>query len=431
MTDSLTRKAYGLLTGDEDARVCKDIPEEACREQPRNYLVHLGSLALTKTGDKFIDPKVTLAWLLAALGAPTAYVSLLVPVHSAFSLLPQLVVAGYLRRLPVRKWLWCAGSVGQGVALLGICLAAVNLTGGAAGIAVTLCLLLFSLCRGVCSVSHKDVLGKTVSKTRRGSVSGYADSFAGLIAIALASWLILGGGRSLTAVVLIIMAAALLWFVAAGIYSALVEERGATGGGSNAISEAGKQLSLLVVDAEFRHFVVSRTLLLGTALLPPYLVVLTPSLDNQALSGLGLLLLAASIAGFVSAPLWGRLADRSSRITMILGGACTGVTGLVTLALVGAGWTDELLLAICLFGVYVGHAGVRIGRKTHLVDMADAENRAAYVAVSNTVIGVALLLLAGFGALIDSLVDQGGLLFYSLMALVGAFMSLRLAEAQQ
>ena len=430
MAELLQNKIYGLLTGDEDARVCKDIPEEACDEQPRNYLVHLGSLALTRSGDKFIDPKITLAWLMSALGAPAVYLSLLVPVHSAFSLLPQLVVAGYIRRVPVRKWLWCAGALGQALALLGICLTAIALRGGMAGQAMIGCLLVFSISRGVCSVSHKDVLGKTVSKTRRGTVSGYADAIGGLVAIALACWLISGGGRSLSVVVAIVFGAALCWVLAAGTFSLMVEKPGATEGGDNAIREAIKQIGLLKTDPGFRDFVVSRTLLLGAALMPSYLVVLTPSLDDQSLGGLGLLLLAASIAGFVSAPLWGKFADRSSRRTMMLGGALAGLTGSLMLVLIKGGVNSELILTLGLFGLYVGHAGVRIGRKTHLVDMSDSKNRAAFVAVSNTIIGVALLVFAGLGALVDNLVPYGGLLFFSLMSLLGAVSASRLRDEQ-
>jgi len=34
---------YNRITGDEDARVCKDIPESACNDQPYNFLAYLGA----------------------------------------------------------------------------------------------------------------------------------------------------------------------------------------------------------------------------------------------------------------------------------------------------------------------------------------------------------------------------------------------------
>ena len=43
---------YEQITGDEDARVCKDIPESACRHLPRNFFAYLVSNFLTKVADE-------------------------------------------------------------------------------------------------------------------------------------------------------------------------------------------------------------------------------------------------------------------------------------------------------------------------------------------------------------------------------------------
>jgi O-antigen/teichoic acid export membrane protein len=50
-----------------------------------------------------------------------------------------------------------------------------------------------------------------------------------------------------------------------------------------------------------------------------------------------------------------------------------------------------------LFVLMIAYHGVRSGRSTYLVDMAPADNRAGYTAVSNTVIGVILLASGVFG----------------------------------
>ena len=109
-----------LLDPDEDARTCKEIPEQACREQPRNRMVHLVSLTLTKIGDSLVDAKLTLTWLLAALGAPAFMVAWLVPLRESLSLLPQLAVGQWIREHPVRKGFWIVGSLIQAGAILAI-----------------------------------------------------------------------------------------------------------------------------------------------------------------------------------------------------------------------------------------------------------------------------------------------------------------------
>lgn len=424
-------RVYRFLFNDEDARVCKDIPPNACNDQPRNFLIHIVALALTKTGDQFMDPKITLSWLLTTLGSPAFYLSLLVPVHNTFSLLPQMLVAAAIRRIAIRKWLWSAGAFGQSVALLYMGYVALNLEGGDAGLAILCALLVFSLSRGVCSVAQKDVLGKTVAKTRRGRVSGYTETVSGVLTLILACWLMYTGERTLDVVAGILVFAALLWIIAALVFAQMSEEPGATGGGANALEEAVAQLSLLRTNVEFRKFVLVRASLLGSALAAPYLVALVQRNAGSELSVLGGLLLAASLASFVSGSTWGRLADHSSARCMTIAGLLAGSAGLLALLMVAFGIGSMLPLAACLFLLYLAHAGVRVGRKTHLVDMASADDRSAMVAVSNSLIGLVLLCFAGVGALISQWHLNAGLVFFSLLAIGGALLALSLKEVQQ
>ena len=47
---------YSLIANEEDAQVCKDIPESACRDVPRNFFLILASNVLTQLGDRPIGP---------------------------------------------------------------------------------------------------------------------------------------------------------------------------------------------------------------------------------------------------------------------------------------------------------------------------------------------------------------------------------------
>jgi len=42
------RKAYELIVTEDEGRICRDIPESACAEQPGNFFKHALSLAATK-----------------------------------------------------------------------------------------------------------------------------------------------------------------------------------------------------------------------------------------------------------------------------------------------------------------------------------------------------------------------------------------------
>ena len=96
-------RLYDLVTGDEDARVCKDIPAESCDDQPRNFFAYLGANTLNKVADELSSAKLVLPWMLGALGAPAAFTGFLVPIRESGVLLPQMAVAAYVRRMPLRR----------------------------------------------------------------------------------------------------------------------------------------------------------------------------------------------------------------------------------------------------------------------------------------------------------------------------------------
>ena len=82
------------------------------------------------------NPKTTLAWMMDAVGAPVALTGLLVPVRESGSLIPQLMIAAFVRRQATRKWTWVLGSLFQAFAVLGMGVAGWSLDGAAAGIGI-------------------------------------------------------------------------------------------------------------------------------------------------------------------------------------------------------------------------------------------------------------------------------------------------------
>lgn len=426
-------RVYQQLVNDEDARVCTDISDQACRVVPGNFLLQVVTQFLTKLGDAIANPKTVLAWLMSALAAPAAYTAFLVPIRESGSLIPQLIIAAWVRRQPIRKWTFVLGCLLQGIAVAGIGIVAITLDGRAAGVALLAALVVFSLSRGLCSVASKDVLGKTVPKTRRGRVSGWSEFLAGFITIGVGASLLLGAGgdADMTRWMILLACAAGLWLLAAATYAAIREFPGASEGGGNAISEAFGRLSLLRTDARFRRFVIARSLLLCSALSAPFFILLAHRNTGGALLALGLFVIADGLASLVSAPFWGRFADASSRQVMIIAGAASALTGLALVAVVHGSpalSAQAWLYPAFFFLLSVSHAGVRMGRKTYIVDLAGGNKRTDYVAVSNTVIGVVLLVAGGIGALSSVISLSGVVIALAVMGILGAWMSSRLPE---
>lgn len=422
---------YDLVTGDEDTRVCRDIPERACNDQPHNFFAYLGANLLGKVADEIASAKLILPWLFGALGVPAAFVGFLVPIREAGVLLPQLAVAAHIRHLPIRKWVWVVGAGLSALSLLAMGLTGMSLTGSAAGWALIGALVVFSLSRGLCSVSAKDVLGKTVSKARRGRLMGLSSGVSGTITLFIGIYLeTLGRDAGPVLLAALLLLGAGLWLPAIIAFAALREQPGATEGGGNALEAALQNLALLKTDAAFRRFVTTRILLLGVALAPPFYVLLIQQY-SEGLAGLGLLVIAVGLADSLSAPVWGRMADTSSRRVMAIAATAAGLLGIGVWALAAAG--SSLLQNVWLMGLIylmliVAHSGVRLGRKVYLVDMAGEGNRAAMVAVSNTVIGLVMLAAGLVGVAAIWVGAAGVILLLALVSLLAAGYAWRLPE---
>lgn len=423
---------YERLAEDDEGRVCKDISEEACRETPGNFLATLIANAASNVADRLASAKTTLPWLLIQVGAPSWLISMLVPIRESGSMLPQMFIGAWVRGQAIRKWVWVAGGAVQALALLLMVWCAFTLQGLPAGLAIVALLVLFSLARGACSVAYKDVLGKTIPKTRRGRLSGWISAIAGLAAFGAGLLLSTTGDSEAIGFYAILLAAgAGLWLLAIIAYARIREFPGATEGGANGFAEAFARVSLLRDDKAFRQFVIARALAMGSGLVAPFYIALAQDDLGSAASLLGIFIAVEGLAGLVSSPVWGRWADRSSRQVFALACALASVTSLVVAAwsvLVSSPAASQWFYPIAFFILGVSHAGVRLGRKTYLVDMAGGNKRTDYVAVSNTVIGLLLLVSGVLGALAALVSVPLVIVLLGLAGLLGAGLSLKWQE---
>ncbi|SBS28327.1 Major Facilitator Superfamily protein [Marinomonas aquimarina] len=418
--------------------VKSDEKEEAERYSvARNFLRLISAQFLTNTGDAIVNPKVTLPWLLQSVGAPAFLVGWLVPIRESGSLLPQLFIASALRRLSIRKWFWVLGSVIQALSLLLMAVVASFLEGFAAGISIVLLLACFSLARGLNSVASKDILGKTIPKSERGQVTGLSASAAGLVTIALGLLMALSYAydwQTASYFVWGLVAGAILWLLSALIFSRVEEPKSEQESSDFSVLGSFAQLSLLKSDKAFRHFVITRACFLGTALAAPYYVLLAGQRIGDSIWVLAMFMLISGLAGLVSGPLWGRFSDSSSRKVLIWAsslGAATSIMVFVIAQLIPEALANFWLLPGLYFLLTVFHQGIRVGRKTYLVDMAEGNQRTSYVAVGNTAIGLILLLFSLIG-LLSAVMSFASLIFiYALLTLVGVVMAIRLPDVSK
>ncbi len=409
-----------------------DPDDDVSRRAPGNGLRIIGASALQNVGDQVVNAKTVLPWLLSALGAPGFLIGLLVPVRESGALLPQAAMAARIRRRRLRKWVWVGGALGQAVATAGMALTAAVAEGLVAGLAIVGALAVFALARAATSITSKDVLGRTIPKGQRGQINGIATVASGVVAITVGIGIrLLGGDRVGTAVLAWLLAAATLaWVVAALVYATVREPAGQTD--TTEEGWAAHTWSLLRDDAAFRRFVLVRTLLLVSALSPPFVVMLAARHGDTGLSGLGPFVISSGLASLAGRRM-GRLADRSSRRLMMAGAATASVIVLALLAALAlptvAPWS--LLYPIAYLLLALTHTAIRVARKTYVVDMATGNRRTDYVAVANTAMGVLLLVAGAISSALAHLGPEVALGFLAVLGLAGVAVGKTLPEVSQ
>jgi len=405
--------------------------EGARRRIAWNLPVFVGTSFLTKTGDALLNPKITLTWLMQMLGAHPAAIALLVPLRESLSMLPQIMLAKLVNDRARLSPLLRIGAVLQAVAVFGMALVAFTMEGTRAGWLMLACVAGFSLARCLCSLVSKAVMAKLMPKGLRGQAGGWAASAAGLATLSMAAGLLLFSGDRLSTVVALglLLGAGVMWVLASLSFGLLDEP--ADKANESVASTIRERLALLVDDTEFRQFVVVRTLLLSSALVAPYYLLLGEQ-DEQRLQQLASLLLASGIASLLSSPFWGFFSDVSSRGVLIAAALSVAALGALTfgIASIEPDWlTTVWLLPSCYFVLEIAHQGIRIGRKTYIVDMADADERVDYVAASNSAIGVMLLVIGGISSLLTFILSPAMMIaVLSTLTLLGALLAHRLPE---
>jgi len=438
---AIDRVYSAIMRRDPEAE--RAMPEPARANIARNGLRQVVAHALQSSGDQAVNASTVLPWLFHALGVPAALTGALVPIRESGSMLPQAALTPLVLRVRHRKWVFIAGALIQALAVAAMAVTAAIGNGLAAGLAILAALAVFSFGRSLGSISSKDVQGRTVPPGQRGQINGLATIASGLVAITLGLGIrvFMGEDPAAEQLAWLLAVGAALWVAVAATYAGIREPADPDAHrASDAPPTATRPnwirgtIALLRADRDFRRFVTVRGLMLVSALSPPFVVTMSVGAGAGGLSGLGGFVIASGLAALIGGGIFGRWADRSSRTLMTAGAAfASGV--IVTLVAItslpgftGTSAWGNLLFVACYFLLTLTHTGVRVGRKTYIVDMAEGDRRTIYVAVSNTAMGVILLIVGGLSSLLATVGIEWALLFLAALGLVGVLASARLPD---
>lgn len=447
---STTDKLYSALMKREAE---SDMPARERSQVASNGLKLITANALQSSGDQTVNASTVLPWLFSALGVPPALTGLLVPIRESGSMLPQAALTPLVVKARYRKHVFVAGALTQAASVAVMMGVAVFASGLVAGLIIIAALAVFASGRCLCSIASKDVQGRTIPKGERGQINGLATTVAGFVAITLGLAIRVWGGDDLTPQMLswILGLGAVLWAAVAAVYISIDEPSDAESSKSASAKSAPAKsaqdakasnwfkdtIDLLRTDQLFRHFVTVRSLLLVSSLSPPFIVMLSVQSGASGLTGLGGFVIASGLASLLGGRIFGRFADASSKRLMNIGAAVASAIIVATILIASIpALTDQhtlisVVFVVAYFLITLMHTGVRVGRKTYVVDMAEGDMRTTYVAVSNSAMGFMLLIVGGISSALATIHVFYALGFLAVMGLVGVFTGAKLPDVSR
>lgn len=284
-----------------------------------------------------------------------------------------------------RDYGWRLGMVIQLLGLLGFCFSVFFTSGSFVAAGLLMSLAVLSAGRAFTSVFSKDIQAEYVAKRVRGRFTGLVSTVSGGLSIGLALLLITGlfmENRSMVAWSFVFLCGVVACTLLLSFPLTCKRE-----------IEQQQPTSLLAQFQEnplLTHMVLSRCLLLHAMLAIPFI---GSSLGAEQGINIGWLILVSGIASLTASYIWGVFSDREVIKTLALSASlCLVVLWIFAVFL------QSLSQSMLLGGFYlllVGYDGVRIGRKTLLLNATTDDNRLAFVGAGNTFVGVFLLVSGG------------------------------------
>lgn len=347
----------------------------------------IAGLSLNKLADLLISAKTTLTALLVSVGAPVWMIGWLVPIRESGALLPQVLISIYLRKHAQRHIVWRIGMITQVFSVVGMLLSVILFSGFIAGILVLASLVLLSLGRSACSLTVKDMEADVAKKGERGNLIGVASTVSGVVTLVIAIPLVIYDGALTSNILLIVLCASMLAFILTLICVWPIKTR-------VEVENSSENTFSINFDTTIYKFIFVRGLFVHSALVAPYFMI---ERNGDVKELLPIYIGAEATAALLSSIIWGKIADKSAKLTLRLSGllalgACVGLLFWQTPSIVTS--------ALLFFVLSVAHAGVRTGRKTYSLDVKEGHDRTELVGFSNTAIGIILL---AFGALYAAL----------------------------
>lgn len=381
----------------------------------RNLALGIANGALYTLAETLIDPALVLTWFLSRLSASNVLIGLVVPLRDAGWFIPQLFAARYQSRLKYKLPTYSAVAFTRSLAWMAM--AVILLTQHDPAVLIAgffIPYTLNSFAAGLAGLPFMDIVAKTVPARRLGTFFGTrlflggALGIAGSLVVRLALSEQLGQAFPTNIGQLMAIAAV---FAVLGLlaFMFVVEPTGqAENEAINLAAHLGRAASLPRKDRNFRLFLAARAMLMLAQIGTPFFAVYASRELGAGAEMVSVYLASYTAAFLLSNVAWSRLSDRRGNRLVIQLGASLGLGMALLTWLAGplgrtlvlgphASWLFAIVFA--LSGAF--QSGNSVGGMSLLLELAPPQDRALYVGLTNTVLGLALLSTSLGGLLVD------------------------------
>ncbi|MGE5653554.1 MAG: MFS transporter [Bacillota bacterium] len=400
------------------------------QHQARNFWALAGDGIFFNFGSAFFEASSLIPAYVSQLTSSATIIGLITTIRNLGWLFPQLLVAGMVERLPLKKPMVLVSSAMMRLAGIFIAFSAWWWGGRSPAAALTSFLIgfvVYSFADGITGVPWTDIVGKTINARQRGRLFGTTSTIGGVLAFG-AGFLInrlldhprLPFPHNFAAVFAI---GALLITCSYISFATLIEPVGTV---STHQASMGAYLAkiprLLRGNPAFARLAAVQFLLRCCYLGLPFYFVYGQSRLGFSASFAGILVSAQMSGSILASILWGYLSDHVGNSWVV---RCTALTTVLSplLAIVagvlgGGSWfavAVYLLLYACLGATF---SGLWIGFTNYLLEIAPEEERPSYIGLMNTLMAPATFLPLLGGVIVTYLPHVW--LFGATAALAGA-----------
>ncbi len=390
------------------------------REIRRSFILGVVNGALFEFAERLIDPPLVLTWFVSRLTSSNLLVGLVAPLGDAGWFLPQVFIAGLVQRMPRKMLSYTLAAVVRAISW-SLVAVAVWLVGDPALLLVTFFILygVARLAAGLGGLGFFEVVAKTIPANRRGSFFAWRMLTGGLLGLGagvvtqevLNRFAFPRGHALLFVVYTAVIIPAMLAFI-------IIREPPGTAVSHTPTlrQQLRRARQLLRTDAVFRRYMGMRTALGLAGIALPFYGVYARNVLGAPEGMVGIYVAVRVGAGLLANLPWGSLGDRKgNRLVTLWLSLGSALTALLALALAGwvatspsrGPWLPYLALPIFLLNGALAPASMLVG-SNFLLELVPETERSLYLGLSNTLIGI-VVLISGFGGLVVDLLGYTGL----------------------